>query len=371
MHGTDGRYRQGSAGEDRVGPVPAKNRPPADAGAPATGTSARALPAVPDPPSRADRETRPALELENRPRPSLSPITAEYQIVCPDVPRDEPEERHPALLFLTGSRLGAVVVLEGRPLVIGRDPACDIVTPDETVSHRQARFLPAGSGGVILEDLGSRNGTAVNGERITRRTLADGDRIMLGRTVIKFALQSQLEEECQQRLYELSTRDGLTNLFNRRYFDERLQAELAFARRHGSLLGLLLLDLDHFKRLNDTHGHIAGDRVLMEVARAIGMQVRGEDMVARYGGEEIVVLVRDIPRAGVAVLAERLRAAVASLRIRHDGKDLTVTASVGAVAVRPARTTTASDLTAGADRLLYEAKSQGRNRACVAEGDSP
>lgn len=371
MHTTDGRYRQGSAGEDRVGPLPAKNPPPTDTETPATGTKDHARPAVPDRPSRAARETRPALAVESRPRPSLPPITAEYQIVCPGVPREEPEELHPALLFLTGSRAGVAVVLEGRPLVIGRDPACDVVAPDETISRRQAQFLPAGPGTVVLEDLGSRNGTVVNGERITRRTLADGDRIMLGRTVLKFTLQSQLEEECQQRLYELSTRDGLTNLFNRRYFDERLQAELAFARRHGSLLGLLLLDLDHFKRLNDTHGHIAGDRVLMEVARAIGMQVRGEDMVARYGGEEIVVLVRDIPRAGVAVLAERLRAAVASLRIPHDGNELTLTASVGAVALRPVRATTAADLIAGADRLLYEAKSQGRNRACVAEGDSP
>ncbi|MBN1771848.1 MAG: GGDEF domain-containing protein [Deltaproteobacteria bacterium] len=371
MHATDGRYRQGSGGEDRVGPVPARNRPATDTGGPTTGTEDRAQPAVPDRPSRAARETRPALEVENRPRPCLPSITAEYQIVCPGVRPAEPEERHPALLFLTGSRVGAVVVLEGRPLVVGRDPACDIVVPEETISRRQARLLPAEPGGVVLEDLGSRNGTVVNGERITRRTLADGDRIMLGRTVLKFALQSQLEEECQQRLYELSTRDGLTNLFNRRYFDERLQAELAFARRHGSLLGLLLLDLDHFKRLNDIHGHVAGDRALMEVARAIGLQVRGEDMVARYGGEEIVVLVRDIPRAGVAVLAERLRAAVESLRIRHDGKELTLTASVGAVALRPVRTTTASDLIAGADRLLYEAKSQGRNRTCVAEGDLP
>jgi diguanylate cyclase (GGDEF)-like protein len=262
-------------------------------------------------------------------------------------------------------------VIGERPLVIGRDPACDVVALDDSISRRHARLLPTGQGGVALEDLGSRNGTVVNGERITRRVLADGDRIMLGRTVMKFALQSPLEEDCQQRVYELSTRDGLTSLYNRRYFDERLQAELAFARRHGSLLGVLLLDLDHFKRLNDTHGHIAGDRALMEVGRAIGAQVRGEDMVARYGGEEFVVLVRDIAREGVVVLGERLRAAVESLRVPHEGRELTVTVSIGAIVIRPARTTTADELIAAADRLLYEAKSQGRNRVCVAEGGSP
>jgi two-component system cell cycle response regulator len=300
----------------------------------------------------------------------VSPHTTELRIVEPGVRRDEAEERHPVLLFLTGSRVGAAVTIGERPLVLGRDPACDIVVPDEAASSRHARFLVEGPGTVVLEDLGSTNGTVVNGERIARRVLADGDRVILGRTILKFALQSRLEGDCQQRVYELSTRDGLTNLHNRRSFDERLQVELAFARRHGSLLGLLLLDLDHFKRLNDTYGHIAGDRTLMAVAQALGAQVRGEDMVARYGGEEIVVLVRDVPCEGVAALAERLRAAVEALRVGHQGKELTVTVSIGAVVLRPARTTTAEELIAAADRRLYEAKSQGRNRACVTEGGS-
>jgi two-component system cell cycle response regulator len=367
----DGRYRQRSPEEDRLDSIPATRIPPARTGTAETGAKQEAASAAPDRPSRAERETRPALDLEARARPSIPPITAEYAILDPGVPRDEAEERHPVLLFLTGTRMGAAVVFEGRPLVIGRDPACDVVAPDDAVSRQHARFLPTGQGGVALEDLRSRNGTVVNGERITRRVLADGDRIMLGRTVLKFSLQSPLEENCQQRVYELSTRDGLTNLYNRRYFDERLQAELAFARRHGSLLGLLLLDLDHFKRLNDTHGHIAGDRALMEVGRAIGAQVRGEDMVARYGGEEFVVLVRDIPREGVVVLGERLRASVEALRVPHEGKELTVTVSIGAIVIRPARATTADELIATADRLLYEAKSQGRNRVRVTEGGSP
>jgi two-component system cell cycle response regulator len=354
-----------------VGPAPATADPSANGSVPESGTGGEAAPAVPDRPSRAARETQPALDGQSRPRPSIPPITAEYEIVRPGEQRGEPEERHPVLLFLTGSRVGATVELEGRPLVIGRDPGCDVPVPDETVSRRQARFLPAGPGVIIVEDLGSRNGTVVNGERIARQVLADGDRIMLGRTVAKFVLQSRLEEDCQRRIYELSTRDGLTNLFNRRYFDERLWAELAFARRHGTLLGLLLLDLDHFKRLNDTYGHIAGDRTLMGVARALEAQVRGEDMVARYGGEEVVVLLRDTPLAGVEVLAERLRASVESLRVRHEGKELTVTASIGGVVVRPARSTTADELIAAADRLLYEAKLQGRNRVRVTDGAAP
>jgi diguanylate cyclase (GGDEF)-like protein len=371
MRNTGGRYRQGGSGEERVHPAPATGLPAADTTTQAPGAEGEAPPAVRDQPPRLPRETRPALDVENRPRPSTEPITAEYRIPVPGRHVERPEERHPVLLFLTGARVGASVMLGGRPLVIGRDSTCDIVAPDETVSRRQARLLREDSGAIVIEDLGSRNGTVVNGERVARRTLADGDRIMLGRTVLKFVLQGQIEDDCQRRIYELSTRDGLTNLYNRRYFDERLRSELAFARRHGSLLALLLLDLDHFKRLNDTHGHVAGDRALAEVARVLEAQVRGEDMVARFGGEEIVVLVRDTPIEGVLVLAERLRDSVESLRIRHEGAVLTVTASIGGITMRPSRTTSADELIAAADRLLYEAKSQGRNRVRVADGAAP
>lgn len=297
----------------------------------------------------------------------MPPTTAE--ITIPDLGRvqTDAETDRPVLLVLTGARLGTVVPLHRLPLTLGRDPLVEFVVPDETVSRRHARFVSS-SAGVVVEDLGSRNGTLVNGQRVAQRLLADGDRIMVGRTVLKFALQGRVEEDFQRRVYELSTRDGLTNLHNRRYFDERFATEFAFARRHGTFLGVLMVDIDHFKKLNDTHGHIAGDHVLIDVARTLAAQVRAEDVVARYGGEEIVVLVRDIPRPGVEVLAERLRAAVESLRISYGDRSLAVTVSIGAYVVRPDRETPPESLVANADKLLYEAKAAGRN--CVRVGGS-
>ena len=359
---SSGRYAQASDREDRVRPA----RPAAPLG-PAAAARAEAPrgDAVHHPRRRPGREPSPPAPAAQRP-PSIPPVTAEIQVPT-DLVGSDAESDRPILLVLTGERLGTVVSLDRLPLTIGRDPLVELIVPDEAVSRRHAR-LARSPDGILLEDLGSRNGTIVNGERVDRRVLADGDRIMLGRTVLKFALQGRLEEDYQQRLYELSTRDGLTNLHNRRFFDERLATEVAFARRHGALLGVLLLDIDHFKRVNDTYGHVAGDRVLMEVARAVATRVRAEDVVARYGGEEIVVLVRDIPRSGVEILAERLRAAVEVLRVPHAGGELGVTVSIGAFVARPGRETDPRALVAAADRLLYEAKAAGRNRVRVGEG---
>lgn len=356
---SSGRYGRTDAGEDRV--RPARRAAPAGSGD-VRPEAARDETARPQRRPRGEPSQPPPAA--RRPL-SLPPITAEIQVPDFHLIRSDAESDRPILLFLTGERIGTVVSLDRLPLTIGRDPLVELVVPDEAISRRHARLARAPDG-ILLEDLGSRNGTVVNGERVDRRVLADGDRIMLGRTVLKFAIQGRLEEDYQQRVYELSTRDGLTNLHNRRFFDERLATEVAFARRHGTLLGILMLDIDHFKRVNDTHGHLAGDHVLVEVARTVATRVRAEDVVARYGGEEIVVLVRDIPPQGVEVLAERLRAAVEALRVPHAGRSLGVTVSIGALVARPGRDTDPAALVAAADRLLYEAKAAGRNRVRVA-----
>jgi len=355
-----GRYGQAGDREDRVRPA-RRAAPLGSAAVPAEAARGEAARSQ----RRPNRAPSPPAPAARRP-PSLPPTTAEIQLP-EELIRSDAESDRPILLILTGERLGTVVSLDRLPLTIGRDPLVELVVPDEAVSRRHTRLARCPDG-ILLEDLGSRNGTVVNGERVGRRVLADGDRIMLGRTVLKYAHQGRLEEDYQQRVYELSTRDGLTNLHNRRFFDERLATEVAFARRHGTRLGVLMLDIDHFKQVNDTHGHVAGDRVLMEVARAVATRVRAEDVVARYGGEELVVLVRDIPRPGIEVLAERLRAAVEALRVPHAGRELGVTVSIGAFVARPQRDTDPAALVAAADRLLYEAKGAGRNRVRVGEG---
>ena len=256
-------------------------------------------------------------------------------------------------------------------MIVGRSQRADIAVDDDGVSRSHARLRREGEA-VWLEDLGSRNGTFVNGVRVRGPIrLADGDKVQLGRgTILKFTYHDALDDSYQERLIESALRDGLTRLYNKRYFDERIDAEVRFARRHASQLGLLLIDVDHFKKINDGRGHLAGDAVLQAVAHTLAQGVRTEDVVARYGGEEIVVLTRAIGVDGALHLAERLRRLVEELRVEvEEGPPVEVTVSIG-VAVFPAVPIAASaDLIAAADRALYRAKQEGRNRVVVAEGE--
>jgi diguanylate cyclase (GGDEF)-like protein len=276
------------------------------------------------------------------------------------------QARRAMLVILSGANVGTIVPLDVPEIVFGRDPGCDVRLTDEGVSRRHARALLLPDGACAVEDLGSTNGTSVNGEPIDgRRELQDGDRILIGHTVLKFLKQSEVDAEFQSRVYEVSVRDGLTRVYNRKYFEDRLSAEVAYARRHRSLLALLMLDIDHFKQVNDTHGHLIGDRVLMEVATLVRAQVRSEDVLARYGGEEFVVLVREIMPPGVMVLAERIRKAVEAMRVGILDGQIAVTVSVGAITMRGAASMSPQGLVAAADRLMYRAKSLGRNRTCA------
>jgi two-component system cell cycle response regulator len=274
--------------------------------------------------------------------------------------------RRAVLVYLDGADRGMLVPLDSPEVVLGRDGDCRVLLRDDGVSRRHARIRAEGPERWMQEDLGSKNGTWVNAVRIDKRLLADGDRLTLGRAVLKFLLQDAEEETYQRQLYEISTRDALTNLLNRRSFNDRLAVEIAYARRHGSLLAALMIDLDHFKLVNDTHGHLAGDRVLAAVAAFVLGQVRIEDIAARYGGEEFIIVLRDIPSSGVLTLAERIRRGVEQLVIEHEGAKLPVTVSIGLAARQGSSTLTAEELIAAADREMYRAKSAGRNRV-VAE----
>jgi diguanylate cyclase (GGDEF)-like protein len=190
--------------------------------------------------------------------------------------------------------------------------------------------------------------------------------------VLRFDLVDPDEEELARQLYEASTRDPLTRAYNRKTFMERLVAEVAFARRHEADLGVLLIDLDHFKHVNDTHGHMAGDIVLRLVAAQIARAIRLEDLFARYGGEEFVILTRGILPERLARFGERLRVAVERLVIRWEGVELRATISIGIATLADAGGDAASPLDLGtmmlsvADQRLYRAKESGRNRVVSA-----
>lgn len=272
------------------------------------------------------------------------------------------------LVVLSGPRVGAVFRLEQAVTVVGRSSQADVHIDDDGVSRNHVRVVRDGDR-FVGEDLGSRNGTFVNGTRLSQRlTLADGDKIQLGRgTILKFTFHDALDDSYQQRMVESALRDPLTRLYNKRYFDDRLDAELRFAHRHGTSLALLLIDVDHFKRVNDERGHLAGDAVLAEIAQTLSAAVRNEDVVARYGGEELVVLSRAIGDEGAHNLAERLRRTIEALRVKvEDEPAVRVTISIGVAVYPTIEAGTTTQLTAAADRALYQAKDGGRNQVVIA-----
>jgi two-component system, cell cycle response regulator len=278
----------------------------------------------------------------------------------------DPHERA-YLIVLAGTSVGEMFKLPPGEAVIGRGKRSEVTLHDEGVSRAHARMVSDGDG-VWIDDLGSRNGTYLNGERLINRTrLSDGDKIQVGRTtILKFTYHDSLEESFQRQMYESALRDGLTRVYNKRYFLERITSEMRFATRHRAALALLMIDIDHFKALNDQHGHLAGDRVLAAVAQTLTRSVRNEDVVARYGGEEFAVLLRATPLAHVRGTAERLRRLIEAQEVLPPGDDagppLRVTISVGMAAFPELPVATAAELIEAADQALYRAKHAGRNR---------
>jgi diguanylate cyclase (GGDEF)-like protein len=285
-----------------------------------------------------------------------------------------PRATRAVLTVVSGPSMGRVFsVAEGGHTIIGRGREADVRVDDAGASRAHARVI-ASEGRYVVEDLGSTNGTFVDGRRVAGRSeLRSGDRIHVGpNVVVSFAIVDAQAERVAHQLYESSVRDPLTRAHNRRYLVERLASEIAYAKRHGTRLALLLLDLDHFKRVNDTYGHLAGDDVLRDVSALVQRMIRVEDVFARFGGEEFVVLVRGIEHANVGRFAERLRVAVERLEIASgegtSGGIVRVTVSIGYASVDELRETNraAEGLLRLADERMYRAKTSGRNRVCGA-----
>jgi two-component system cell cycle response regulator len=265
-------------------------------------------------------------------------------------------------IVLAGSNIGQTYRIEGTEVVLGRASEATIRLPDDGISRRHARVIQRG-GELWIEDLKSANGTIINGQRVERRVLKDGDKIEVGSTtILKFSYHDELEESFQQRMYSAALYDGLTKAFNKRHFLDRLPTEVAYAGRHATPLTLLMLDVDHFKDVNDRYGHLAGDHVLATLASIVRESLRTEDIFARYGGEEFAILCRGATLGNAAVLGERLRVRVAGTRFEYQGQAMPVTVSVGIAAYSDKAPDPGTQLVADADAALYEAKRGGRNR---------
>ncbi|HKD40109.1 MAG TPA: GGDEF domain-containing protein [Myxococcaceae bacterium] len=271
--------------------------------------------------------------------------------------------------MISGKAIGKMFRLSKPEMVVGRSGEADIMINDDAISRRHARFETMADDTVWIEDLGSKNGTYLEGERVTRVELHDGDRVLLGSsTILKLTYQDQIEEQFQKQLYESATRDDLTGLLNRKFLLERLSVEFAYCVRHKVTLSLCMFDIDHFKQINDRWGHVAGDAVLSQLGKLVRRITRPEDGVCRYGGEEFAVLLREIDSGNARLFAERIRARVeqADFSFKDENgrkQTIRITISVGVATVSETeRYATVEELIAAADKLLYAAKQAGRNR---------
>ncbi|WP_375773247.1 GGDEF domain-containing protein [Archangium gephyra] len=277
---------------------------------------------------------------------------------------ERPVDQDAALVVIYGLELGRKYDLCKEETLIGRSSMAEIQVDQESISRNHACIANT-KRGVFIKDLESTNGTFVNDEPVHReKALHNGDLVKIGRTIFKFIAGGNIEAAYHDEIYRLTTMDGLTQIYNRRYFEEALEREVSRSRRYERSLALVMFDVDHFKQVNDRYGHLAGDYVLKQLASALKTRIRREDVFARYGGEEFGMLLPEIDAPGAVQLADKARRLVEKQRFEFDKNVIPVTISLG-VAVLAADHRDLEDLKRAADAKLYEAKAAGRNRVCA------
>jgi diguanylate cyclase (GGDEF)-like protein len=264
------------------------------------------------------------------------------------------------IVVIYGPELGKRVQLGAAPFEIGRSSKNDLFIDQESISRHHARITFDGAN-FWVADLESTNGTFVNDDVVHEQRLRDGDQVRVGRSILKFMTGENIEVHYHEEIYRLMTVDGLTQVYNRRYFNEALEREFNRSKRYDRALSLVAFDIDHFKRVNDTHGHLAGDNLLRQIVAAVKPRLRREDIFARTGGEEFGVLLPEVPLDGARATAEKVRRIVETTPLKVDHDAVPVTISLGCAMLGPADTTP-DELYRRADERLYEAKQGGRNR---------
>jgi two-component system cell cycle response regulator len=286
------------------------------------------------------------------------------------------KERRPALVSLRGELMAVPIPLERDEVTIGRAIEADVRLNDSRASRLHARITSetdpkTDNTSYHISDLGSTNGTLVNGELITDVTLNDGDKIVIGDHLFRFDMLDEIDREFQQQIHRLIAHDELTGLLTSKSFFSELRREAARAEADSRPFCVLMMDLDHFKEVNDTYGHLVGSNTLADTGRVIKEALRAGDVASRFGGEEFAAFLLDANYAQALVAAERVRVAVADhefpvTRMDSPGSQTThrITISIG-VAAYPDDATDPIHLVELADSALYRAKRSGRNRICA------
>ena len=269
------------------------------------------------------------------------------------------------VVVIHGEGLGHRLELGEQAIVIGRSPDAELQINHRSISRQHCRIW-RDSNGYRVRDLDSTNKTFLNEQLIDEAELHDGDHIGVGDSVLKFMEQGSIEARYHEELYQLATSDPLTGLYNRRQFQELMEKEILRATRHARALSLALVDIDHFKPINDRHGHPAGDGVIRGIAQLLRHNARADQLIARIGGEEFALVYAEQSLVEATAAAERLRKAIAASPFDLGGAPAAVTVSIG-LAQWQRGMSSLSDLMRVADEQLYRAKKEGRNRVCRAE----
>ena len=280
----------------------------------------------------------------------------------------------PALVFLSGELIAVPIPLERAEVILGRALEADVRINDSKVSRQHARIHTAFNEKTqateyILTDCGSRNGTLLNGRGIAQEVLQNGDKITIGENILRFDLLDEIDREYQRQIHRLISHDDLTGLLSSRSFFSELRRESARAKAEDRPFCVLMMDIDHFKLVNDTYGHLTGSKTLEEIGGCIIKCVRSGDAAARFGGEEFAAFLLDADIGQALVAAERIRAGIeqTAFSVIRQGKPSEkhrVTISIG-IASFPDDSSDPIELVEMADSALYRAKREGRNRVCA------
>ncbi|MFZ9595732.1 MAG: diguanylate cyclase [Bdellovibrionia bacterium] len=274
------------------------------------------------------------------------------------------KEQEACLIIIRGTPQGSRFFLTQPEMILGRDLNAEISISDQSVSRKHARITKS-AGQVRLCDLGSSNGTFINDKKLNPHQdviLSKEDMIKIGNSIFKFLPAGEIEILFYGNLGSAAHTDSMTQIYNKGYLLEALEAEFKRAKALHTDLSVIFFDLDHFKKINDTYGHDGGDFVLKELTQLIRTtQIRPKDVFARYGGEEFVILLGNTALKFAVDLAERIRASIEAHAFIYEGKRIPVTVSMGVAELR-AGVEASSTLLKAADQALYVAKSQGRNR---------
>lgn len=287
----------------------------------------------------------------------------------------------PALVFLSGELIAVQIPLEREEVILGRALNADVRVNDTKVSRQHARINTvfnedAQLDEYFLNDLGSRNGTFLNGHRVEKaERLANGDKIALGEYILRFELLDEIDREYHAQIHRLISHDDLTGLLSSRSFFSELRREAARAKSESRPFCVLMMDVDHFKSVNDSYGHLTGSKTLEELGACIIGSLRSGDVAARFGGEEFAAFLLDAEMAQAFVAAERIRSAIeaAPFSVLRGGKvfgEHHVTISIG-IASFPDDSSDPIELVEMADTALYRAKREGRNRVCTYRSMKP